>query len=145
MASFLYTRAKYLMATGALDLATADLRALLVMEGTTADTNEDAANLAAISILAECDGANYARQALANTAVAEDQDANAAVLSCDDIPFATLGAGTNPNVGLLIFVHTGSAATDIPVAYHDGGGFPFVGQGLTVVLKVGALGVARID
>jgi type III secretion system FlhB-like substrate exporter len=70
--SFIYTPAKQKMAKGDADFDTLDVRALLVMSNTTADTDQDAASLSAIGTLDEYDGSGYSRPDLGATTITQE-------------------------------------------------------------------------
>jgi hypothetical protein len=144
MASFVYTPRKTDLLNGNLDLAAADVRVALVMSNTTADTAQDANDLADIT-LDEYDGANYARQAIGTEAVNEDAANNRAEFDGDNIQFANLGAGTRQAVGMLVYIHVdGTAANDLALAYIDSGGFPFDGNGGNVDVAWNAEGILQL-
>ncbi|MEO0629344.1 MAG: hypothetical protein AAFY46_01285 [Planctomycetota bacterium] len=140
-----YNHAKHLLATGALNLATADLRVALVMTNTTADTELDVTSLAGFSTLDEMDGANYARQAFAGEALTKDAANNRTELDADDPVFASLGAGTRQVAGALVYQHVdGTPANDIPIAYYNGGGYPFDATGSDVTCQIDAQGFLQV-
>lgn len=134
--SFVYTPAKAALLRGDIDLATGDLRCLLVMTNTTADTDQDVANIADIGTLDEYDGANYARKTLTGEAVAEDAANNRGEADHSDVTWTALGAGTRQAAGLVYYLHVTNDADAILLAYVDTGGFPFAGNGGDVVLQV---------
>lgn len=132
--SFYYTPAKERLAKGDLDLDEAghDLRSLLCMTNTTADTDQDAANLAAIGTLDEYDGAGYSRPQLTTQTVVRDDANNRAELHVDSpISFgAAVGPGTRQGAGFIVYRHVdGNPANDQPIAWIDTGGFPLNGGG----------------
>lgn len=143
MASFVYQRAKELIATAALNLATADLRLALVMTNTTAHTAKTANTFAAIT-LDECNGANYARVDLAGVTGVRD-DANLIwYVDAADAVFTNLGAGVRQNKAALLHVHNVTPGNEIPVAYIDQGGFPFDGTGASNTVQWAALGILQL-
>ncbi len=145
--SFVYTPAKTLIATGGLNLAEAgaDIRAILVMANTTADTEQDAEFVGDITTLDEMDGAGYARVALANQVVTEDAGNNRAEFSCDAFTWAALGAGARQVVGMVLYQHVGVDDASNPVlAYIDTGGFPFAANGCDVTITPSADGLIQI-
>lgn len=127
--SFWYTLAKRLAATAEFDWAADDIRAILVMSGTTADSEEDTDFIDQFTDLDEYDGASYAREELATKVVNNDLANDWIDLSADDIVFATLGAGTNPCIGIVLYVHVTNDADSYPIAFLDGPAFPFDGTG----------------
>jgi hypothetical protein len=119
---------------------TGDLRAMLVMSNTTADTDEDAVFLDDIGTLDEYDGAGYARVALTTETFAVDGALDRFVLEADDITFAALSIGTRQAVGLLIFLHVTDATDSKPLFFYDGSGFPFDGNGAAMVFTPNSAG-----
>lgn len=130
--SFVYTPAKERLLAGDLDMNAHDIRFLLVMTNTTADTDQDAGTLAAIGTMDEYDGTGYTRPALAAEAVNRDDPNNRAEFAATSpVSFgATVGAGTRQAAGHVIYRHVdGTAANDQPIAYVDTGGYPVAGGG----------------
>lgn len=148
MANFVYTPAKARLLSGDLDLNAHDIRVALVMTNTSADTEQDAATLSAITTLDEYDGANYARQQILNEAVNTDLANNRGEFDGDDIQFASLGAGTRQAAGMLLFRQVdGTAANDQPIAYIDTTSpsvFPFSGNGGNVDVAWNAEGILQL-
>jgi hypothetical protein len=147
--SFWYTPAKERLAKGDLDFDEAgnDIRVLLAMTNTTADTDQDAGSLSAIGTLDEYDGAGYARAALAAQSVVRD-DANnrAEIMATSPVSFgATVAAGTRSAQGAVVYRHVdGTAANDQPIAWIDTGGFPLNGGGGPFELAINAEGLLQI-
>jgi hypothetical protein len=144
MASFVYQRAKELLATAALNLSTADLRVALVMTNTTTDTEKAANTFAGFTTLDECNGANYARVDLAGVTTVRDDGNLIVYLDANDAVFTNLGAGTRQNQAALLHVHNASAGSEIPVAFIDQGGFPFDGTGANNTIQWAALGILQL-
>jgi len=142
--SLVYTPAKKKLLDGALNLGSDDIRALLVMTNTTADTDEDAEFIGDIGTLDEMDGANYARQALANEATAADTPNDRATFDADDVTFASLGAGTRQVAGLVLYKHVTNDADSPVIAFIDSGGFPFAANGLDLVVQWNADGILTL-
>lgn len=146
MANFAYTPYKERLLAGDVDMdeAANDVRVILCMTNTTADTEQDAANLAAITTLDEYDGANYVRKALANQATNQDDPNNRGEFDADDITWTALGVGTRQAQGMLVYRHVdGTAANDLPIAWIDTGGFPFSGNGGNVAVTWNAEGIIQ--
>ena len=149
MASFWYTPAKERLAKGDADFDEAghDIRCLLVMTNTTADTDQDAGTLSAIGTLDEYDGSGYSRAALASQVVTRDDANNRAEISATSpISFgATVGAGTRSAAGMVVYRHVdGTAANDLPIAYIDTGGFPVNGGGGAFQVTINAEGLLQV-
>lgn len=142
MTSFAYTPFKAALLRGEIDLHTtgADLRMLLVMSNTTADTDQDLENIGDIGTLDEYDGANYARKTLTGEAVTQDDANNRGEADFDDVTWTALGAGTRSCVGAVVYKHVTNDADAVLIAYIDTGGFPFAGNGGDVVFQVNAEG-----
>jgi hypothetical protein len=135
--SFIYTPAKQKLAKGDADFDTLDVRAILVMSNTTADTDQDAANIAAIGTLDEYDGSGYSRPDLGSSTITQDDANNRSEIDYADFTFgATVAAGTRQAVGMIIYVEVGTDSQDWPIAYIDTGGFPFDGSGAPINVAV---------
>jgi hypothetical protein len=141
--SHVFTGAKNKALSGAMNLATADVRAKLLMTNNTAKTQVDAANLAAITTLDEYNGSGYAEAVLGSKAVASDTTNHRGWFDAADFTFgATVAAGTRAAQGILVYVRVdGTAANDYPVAWIDTGGFPFSGSGGPVNVTVDVNGL----
>ena len=144
MASLVYTPAKEQLMKATLDLDGSDIRVLLVMTNTTADTDQDAGTISAIGTLDEYDGANYARKALASEAVNRDDPNNRAEFTADPVTWTALGAGTRQAGGMVIYRHVTDDTDSVPIAYVDSGGFPFSGNGGNVVMTPNAEGLLQL-
>jgi len=144
MSSFVYQRAKELIATAGLNLSTADLRVALVMTNTTTDTQKAANTFAGFTTLDECDGANYARVDLAGVTGVRDDGNLIWYVDATDAVFTNLGAGTRQNQAALLHVHNATPGLEIPVAFFDTGGFPFDGTGANNTIQWAALGILQL-
>lgn len=144
MANFVYTPAKTKLAKGDLDFDVADLRVKLCMSNTTADTESDAANIAAFTTLDEYDGSGYTAIDLGSVSVASDLANDRAEIDYADGTFgATVGAGTRNFVGLLYYVRVdGTTSNDYPVAWVDL--TPANGNGGAINLTVNAEGLLQV-
>jgi hypothetical protein len=79
------------------------IEAILVMNTTTVDTDEDGiAFVNDYTLLDECDGANYARKSLANKVAATDDVNDEGELDFDDLTYLALGNGTRPLAGVVL-------------------------------------------
>lgn len=143
MASFVYTPAKTALLNGDLDLAAHDIRVLLVMTNTTADTDQDLANPGDFGTLDEMDGANYVRKALASEAVNEDTANNRAEFDAADVTWTALGAGTRQIAGLVVFRFVTNDADHVNIAYIDTGGFPITANGGDLTVQWNAEGILQ--
>lgn len=141
--SFAYTRAKAKLISGDIDLNTHDIRALLVMTNTTADTEEDTEFISGVATLDEMNGANYARQALANEAVAADLVNNRGEFDADDITFTSLGVGTRQVAAVVIFRFVTNDADSPLIGYIDTGGFPLWTNGGNLSIQWNAEGILQ--
>lgn len=144
MANFVYNEAKRAILAGELDLdAPNDIRAILVMTNTTADTEDDVNTISGFTTLDEADGANYGRIALTSEAVNEDAANNRAEFDAADITWTALGAGTRPYAGIIIYKHVGADSSNLPICWIDSGGFPFSGNGSNVTVQWNAEGILQ--
>lgn len=145
MASFVYTPWKTKLLTGGVNLTEGqnDIRALLVMTNTTADTEQDTEFIGGLTTLDEMDGANYARKTFSSQAVAEDAGNNRAEFDGEDFTWTALGAGTRQVAGVVIFRFiTNDAASEL-IAYIDTGGFPFTANGGNFTITWNAEGILQ--
>lgn len=110
--------AKSRLMSGDMDLNADDMRLVLCMTNTTADTDVDADNTGTYT-LDEMDGANYARQALANEAVNVDDANDRAEFDADDVTINSLGNGTRQMQGFLIHEHITNDAGSFPLCWGD--------------------------
>ena len=129
--SFVYTDAKRGLLEGEYDLADDDIRLLIVMTNTTADTEEDAVFVGDLATLDEMDGSGYSRVALSNPAVSADDANDRANFTVDATVFPLVGAGTRSMAGVVVYKHTGDDATSPLIAFYDDG-FPFAATGANV-------------
>lgn len=142
--SFVYTPAKTKLLNGDLDFAAHDMRILLVMTNTIADTSQDFEFVGSMTTveLDEMDGANYARQALASEAVNEDAANNRAEFDATDSVFTNLGAGTRNVAGIVLYRHVTNDADSPLIAYIDSG-FPYTANGATLTIQWNAEGILQ--
>jgi len=144
MADFWYTPAKQKLAKGDADFDTLDLRVRLCMSNTTADTDQDAATITAITTLDEYDGSGYTACDLAGVSVNQDDANNRSEIDYSDGTFgATVAAGTRNVVGMLYYARVdGTPGNDWPVAWKDV--TPFNGNGGAVNLTVNVEGLLQV-
>ena len=143
MASFVYTRAKAKLISGAIDLDTDDIRALLVMTNTTADTDVDTEFVSGIGTLDEMDGANYVRKALAGEAVTADLVNDRGEFDATDVTWSSLGAGTRQVAAVVLFKFVTIDADSPLIAYIDSGGFPISANGGDLTAQWNAEGILQ--
>ncbi len=141
--SFFYAHAAHLAGQGAIDYVNDDLRVVLVMANTTADSEKDVTTMDGFTTLDEMDGANYARQALANEAWTKDAANARSELDADDVTFMSLGAGTRNVQAAIIYKHVTDDTDSIPIAYIDGTGFPFAASGGDETIAWNAEGILQ--
>lgn len=144
MADFWYTPAKQKLAKGDADFDTLDVRAILCMSDTTADTDQDAATISAITTLDEYDGSGYTEIDLGASTITQDDPNNRSEIDYADGTFgATVAAGTRNWVGMLYYAFVdGNPANDWPIAWKDL--TPANGNGGAVNLTVNAEGLLQV-
>lgn len=143
-ASFVYTGAKTDVLQGEIDLdAPNDIRALLVMTNTTADTEQDDHFIGDIGTLDEMDGANYVRKALTGETVNQDDANNRAEFDAADVTWTALGAGARSIAGVVIFKFVTNDADSVLLAYIDTGGFPIAANGGDITITWNAEGIVQ--
>lgn len=145
MANFVYTRAKTNLLKGDLDFdAPDDIRVMMVMTNTTADTDEDAATLSAIGTLDEMDGANYSAYgaALAAEAVSEDTANDRGEFDATDLTFSSIGAGTRQVAGFVVYLFVTDQTDSVPICWIDDD-CPFTANGSDIKLQWNAEGILQ--
>lgn len=133
--SFCYNYAKQKLWSGQIDLDTDDIRILLAMTSTTADTEDDAQTISGatgFTLLDEFNGAGYARIALANEAVNSDVGNARAEFDADDVAFGALSNGTRSIQGAVIFKFIVDDTQSIPICYLSFTSFNPGGSTLTL-------------
>lgn len=120
MASHLFNYFKQQSAAGNIDLDADDIRLILCMTNTTADTENDGISFVGnLTTLDEFDGANYARQALTGEAVNLDDPNDRAEFDADNVTINSLGAGTRSIAGALIYKHVTNDANSPVIAWIE--------------------------
>lgn len=122
MASVVYNSALQLMAAGSMALATADIRARLVMTDTSCDTqNGTIAYLSEFGTIDPSDATGYADVALTGLVVNLDSGNNRAEFDATNVAFTGLsGDATRDYQGVLLYQCIGTAdAADKPLAFID--------------------------
>lgn len=146
MANFVYTIAASKLLSADIDLNADDIRVMLVMANTTADTERDATTISGFTTLDECDGASYARKTLTGEAVNTDNTNDRGEFDANDIQWASLGAGTRNNQAMVVYKHVTNDADSIPICYIDTTSpsiFPFNGNGGNVDIAWNAEGILQ--
>ena len=144
MGNFWYNNAKRALAEKELDLVDDDLRVMLCMSNTTADTEKEVTTISGFTTLDEYDGDNYARQAIAGLSGAIDVGNARYEVDGTDSVFSNLGAGTRQAVGMMVHQHVTNDADSVPIAWYDTGGFPFDGTGSDVTVGWNDQGILQV-
>lgn len=119
MSSFIYNEAKRAFSSGEINLTSDDIRVILVMTNTTADTDDDVDTIDAIGTLDEMDGANYSRQTLDSETVNEDAANDRAEFDDDNVTWSSLGNGTRDVKGAIVYKHVTNDTDSVPIAFID--------------------------
>lgn len=120
MASVIYNEFLRANAAGEIDLNADDIRAILVMTNTTADTDNDAVVFVDdIGTLDECDDNGYSRQALGSEAVNKDDANDRAEFDATDLSFSLDGDGTRDIQGILLYKHVTNDADSPVIAFIE--------------------------
>ena len=143
MADFVYNEAKRALASGELDFTSDDIRVLLVMTNTTADTEDDVNTFAGFSTLDEFDGSNYSSGGVALTGEAVNEDAgnNRAEFDANNATFSSIGAGTRQIQACIVYKWITNLNSSLPIAYIDSGGFPISANGGDLTIQWNAEGI----
>jgi hypothetical protein len=147
MGNYVHDELKYQALRGGIVLQTDDVRVLLVMANSTADTDRTAQTIAGITTLDECDAVGYTSGGVALTgeAVARDGTGHRGFFDAADASFANLAAGTRQIKGMLLYIWKGSLNASVPIAWFDTPGFPFWGNGSTMTVQWNASGILQIS
>jgi len=130
MAEIVYNAAKAGLLDGTIDLDTADIRCLLLTGSVTIDADH-ATVAAVIAANTEASDGSYARQALANETVTQNDTDDRAEFSADTIDFGALDNET-PTAALIFKFDTNDAGST-PISIHDTGfGTAANGAGYTI-------------
>lgn len=150
MASFVFTRTKRDLMKGDMDFdaAGADIRAILVMTNTTADTEEDTTTIAGFTTLDEFDGSSYTTVTgldIGTQVVNEDTANDRAEFDSTNITFSGVGAGTRLITGMVIFRFVTNFNSSIPIAYVDFSSTPgnFAANGGDISITWDAQGIIQ--
>lgn len=135
MANFTYPEAMRAHLAGEIDFDTDDLRGILVMTNTTADTEITAETIDDFSTLDEMDGSGYVRTSLGTVTVVKGASAGQASFQ---FSFALVSAGTRNVQALIIYKHVNDDTDSIPIMYIDtasGLSFPItpIGANITFI------------
>lgn len=103
------------------DFDSLDLRVMICMSNTTADTERNVSTLSGFTTLDKYDGTGYTDIDLAGVSIAIDAANSRVEIDYNDGTFgAAVGAGTRNWAGLLYYVRVdGTNANDWPVAWKD--------------------------
>jgi hypothetical protein len=119
---------------------TSDYRARLLMTNTTADTENNKANIAAYTTQDSFDGSGASTIALTGEAVNVNAGSNRVEMDADDVAFGALGNGTRAIQGVLLFDFNTNDGDSVPFVFIQ-----FVsnitpgGATLTVVWNAGGI------
>ncbi len=115
MAELVYNEFKRALAEAEFDLGAggSDIRAALLMSGTTADTEDDVNTLSGFTTLDDHDGSGYARVSLTN-AIVENAGLNEVQYIPPDFTFTTVSKGTTETVMLFLFKHVTNDTDSVP-------------------------------
>jgi hypothetical protein len=115
MPNVTYNGALEALAKAQANLATADIRMILLQASYTPDKDHRFVSALAAS---EVSVAGYARMPLANKTVVRDDANDFAYMDADDVVWPTLAAGQTIG-GAAIYLHTGADATNLMIGFYD--------------------------
>jgi hypothetical protein len=152
MANFVYRKWRLRLANSSTPDwdAPGDVRAILVMTNTTADTETTADFVADFTTLDECDATGYARVALTTEAIVEDVGNDRIELSAAAISFGSPSADATRQVqAVILYEHVTNDADSYVIAYYDtvssGPAFPFTVNGGSITITPNAEGLIQIS
>lgn len=146
MTNFIYDEATRKVANKELDWDTDDIRLLLVMTDTTADTERDKLTISGFTTLDEVNGSGYARQTLAGKSLTKlGTPDHLTKFDHDDVAFGALGAGSRAVQAGIYYLHVTDDTDSVPLAYvDDAAEFPLTLTGAPFTWIVNANGAVRI-
>jgi len=147
MASVVYNEFKRANAAGEIDLNADDIRAILVMTNTTADTENDAkVYVGDLTTLDESDATGYARQALTTEAVNKDDANDRAEFDADDVSFSGMsGDATRDYQGVVLYKHVTNDADSPLIAFIEFSNQPLSKSATTVSVPWNAEGILQLS
>lgn len=119
--SFVFPRARALAWTGAFNLTTGTVRAMLVQAGSSVPDEVGADVVSDFTDLREFTGSGYTAGgvALANRSVL-DLGTGVVQFKADDVAFGTLAWGSGQSIaGILVYADVGASSVDVPIAWID--------------------------
>jgi hypothetical protein len=148
MASVIYNEFKRASAAGEIDLDTGgdDIRAILVMTNTTADTENSAmVYVGDLTTLDECDATGYSRQALAGEVVNKDDPNSRAEFDANNISFSGLGGdATRGYQGVVLYKHVTNDADSPLVAFIEFDNQPLSKEATQIDVPWNAEGILQL-
>lgn len=142
--TFGYPHGEARFRTGQVDWENDDVRLLLVMSNTTADTDATAEFVADFATLDECDASGYARTAITGRGLNVDTVAKEVALLAAQTDLPSFAAGTRKVVGAIVYLHVGADSANPVLFYIDGAPwFPFDAVGTPVRFKWHTTGLVR--
>lgn len=146
MALVRYNKARLGLADGSLELDTADIRVLLLEAASDLDADDDTvAAVLARAGTTELTSTGYARVALANEVIVEDEVNDRAELDADDAVFIGVSqAGAEQVVAYLVFKQVTNDADSIPIFADDRAPeLPLTPNGSNITLTIPAEGLIQ--
>ena len=153
MADFAYTYGLLKIGLGDVHWDTDDIRLILCMSLTTADTERDKAFIGDFTTLDEMDGDSDglarppvfgSRDALASETMTVDTANDRAEFDAANFTISSLLAGTRAIQGIIVYFHVTNDAASVPLLWIDSGGFPFTANGGDLVFSWNAEGIGQI-
>jgi hypothetical protein len=145
MANFIYNEAKRAFAAGEINLVSNDIRVMLIMTNTTADTQRDPNTISGFTTLDECDGSNYSRITLSGKSLFENATNNRAEFKASNVIFTSLGIGTRQVQAALVYKHVTNDSDSVPLVFFDTNGFPFNGDGTNKTIQWNSTGIIQFS
>lgn len=146
MSNTFFTRAKANLDA----FRTGTVKAKLEKSSSTYTPNVDHDFRADLTGFVEYDGSGYTEQTLANKSIEYDDTNNRIEFHCDPLAFGTLLAGGGNVVrGIVFYLDTGNAATDVLLCYVDTLtgtiSLPFTANGSPLTININAEGLVQIS
>lgn len=144
MSNFWYLEAILAVTKKEIDLtpSTGDsIRALLVMDNSTADTDVSAKFIDDFTVFDEMNGSGYVRKVITTTSIGIDAPNSRVELIANNSVWSALGAGSRDVKASVIFKFVTDDSDSPVLAYVDTGGFPFTATGADFTINWNAEGI----
>jgi len=131
---------------GEIDMDTDDIRAVLCMTNTTADTENTETLMNGFTTLDESDATGYARIDMSGLTITQDDGNNRAEFDATDLSFSGLsGDATRDYQGVLLYKHVTNDTDSIPLFFVEFTNTPVAKEATQVDVPWDAQGILQLS